>query len=127
NCVRLYGCKSATPFVKDAFHEYVVAGRRDAVNPGQRGTKAAAHYLLDVPAGGECVLRLRLRPETPDMHGPWVDFDKVFRQRIAECEVFFASRLPEKLTEDHRLVVRQAYAGLLWSKQWYGYIVKQWM
>ena len=127
NCSRLYGCKSATPFVKDAFHEYVVAGRREAVNPAQRGTKAGAHYILDVPARGECVLRLRLRPETPDMHGPWVDFDKVFRQRVAECEVFFASRLPEKLTEDHRLVVRQAYAGLLWSKQWYGYIVKQWM
>jgi hypothetical protein len=127
NCARLYGCKSAAPFVKDAFHEYVVAGRREAVNPAQCGTKGAAHYILEIPARSECVLRMRLRPETPDMHGPWVDFDKVFRQRIAECDVFFASRLPEKLTEDHRLVVRQAYAGLLWSKQWYGYIVKQWM
>ena len=127
NNARLYGSANATPFVKDAFHDYVVAGRRDAVNPARRGTKAAAYFTLSIPAGGEAILRLRLRPEVDDMRGPWVDFDKVFRQRIAEADVFYASRLPDKLTADQRLVVRQAYAGLLWSKQWYGYVVKQWM
>ncbi len=127
NNARLYGCANATPFVKDAFHDYIVTGRRDAVNPAHRGTKAAAHFMCNIPAGGEVVLRVRLRPEVDDMHGPWVDFDKVFRQRIAEADVFYASRLPDKLTADQRLVVRQAYAGLLWSKQWYGYVVKQWM
>jgi hypothetical protein len=127
NLQRLYGCANATPFVKDVFHEYVVGGRRDAVNPNGRGTKAAAHYVLTVPAGGEVVLRMRLRPDEEEPYGPWADFDKVFRQRIAEADVFYASRLAETLTDDQRLVVRQAYAGLLWSKQWYGYMVKDWM
>ena len=127
NNERLYGSANATPFVKDAFHDYVISGRRDVVNPAQHGTKAAAHYVLNIPAGGEAVLRFRLRPESEEMHGAWADFDKVFRQRIAEAEVFYASRLPDTLSEDQRLVVRQAYAGLLWSKQWYGYVVKQWM
>ncbi len=127
NCEQLFNSASASPFVKDAFHHFVVAGKRDAVNPAQRGTKAAAHYIVDVPAGSEVVVRVRLRPESEDMCGPWVDFDKVFRQRIAEADVFYASRLPDRLSDDQRLVVRQAYAGLLWSKQWYGYVVKQWM
>ena len=127
NNAQLYGCANASPFVKDAFHDYVIAGKRAAVNPARRGTKAAAHYVFNIPPGEEAVVRVRLRPEGDYMHGAWVDFDKIFRQRIAEADVFYASRRPEKLTDDQRLVVRQAYAGLLWSKQWYGYVVKQWM
>ena len=127
NNERLFGAQNTSAFVKDAFHDFVIHGERDSVNPEGRGTKAAAHYTLKIPAGERAVIRLRLRAESDRMFGPWADFDKVFGQRIAEADVFYASRLPENLTPDQRLVVRQAYAGLLWSKQWYDYVVKTWM
>jgi hypothetical protein len=112
--------------VKDAFHEYVVQGKTDAVNPQRCGTKAAAHYVLLVPAGGEVVLRLRLSPATQTSTG---DFDHVFEQRLCEAEEFYAAHLPnhDTATEEHRRVARQAYAGLLWTKQFYHYVVRDWI
>jgi len=128
NTERLYGTPNASPYVKDAFHEYVVNGRAYAVNPKGEGTKAAAHYRLEIPAGGKVTLRLRLfsedeAPKQPFGHEyPWT-----FEQRLREADAFYASRAPEGLLEDERNVVRQGYAGLLWSKQFFHYVVKDWL
>jgi hypothetical protein len=145
NTRRLFQTDQYTPYVKDAFHEYVIHGRPDAVNPRQVGTKVAAYYLVDIPAGGEIVLRMRLAAEVsssaddgaPARGGPaacgivqgGVDtsFDDVFGQRIREADEFYAGRLSPDLSADARSIVRQAYAGLLWTKQFYHYIVSDWL
>jgi len=128
DAARLYGVKNATPYVKDAFHEYIVRGRQDAVNPGRSGTKAAAVMLLQLAAGEKAVLRLRLAEDDGlDLHPFDREFDLVFEKRIDEAEQFYASRVPEGASESERRVARQAYAGLLWSKQFYCYIQKQWI
>jgi Mannosylglycerate hydrolase MGH1-like glycoside hydrolase domain len=128
NTARLFGAPNGHPFVKDAFHERVVGSRREAVNPAQSGTKAAAWYRLTVPAGGETVVRLRLRAATGAPAPPFGEpFDRVFTQRIEEADAFYAARIPATLSAEERRVVRQADAGLLWSKQFYHYIVKDWL
>ncbi|MGH9942146.1 MAG: MGH1-like glycoside hydrolase domain-containing protein, partial [Pyrinomonadaceae bacterium] len=128
NAERLYGAPNPTPYVKDAFHEYVVRGRSEAVNPARYGTKAAAHYRLDVPAGGETCVRLRLYHEN---EAPTYvfghTFDEVFVQRRRESEEFYDTITPAGLASAERRVMRQAYAGLLWSKQFYNYIVYEWL
>jgi hypothetical protein len=128
NIARVFKGANATPYVKDAFHDYVIGGRLDAVNPLQSGTKAAAHYRLTVPARGEVTIALRLTAQTEATHAPLgADFARVFGQRVAEANDFFASRLPSQLSDDERKIVRQAYAGLLWSKQFYHYAINEWL
>jgi hypothetical protein len=127
NIAKLFRAPNPSPYTKDAFHEFLIRGRGDAVNLKMEGTKAAAHYALDLGPGEERVLELRLRHEEAITHGAWSDFDKIFRQRVAEMDAFYESRLPPNLTEDQARVVRQAYAGLLWSKQYYEYVVKVWL
>ncbi len=129
NRERLYGTPSATPYQKDGFHDYVVGGRADRVNPARVGTKAAAVYRLNVPAGGEVRLRLRLaaiptQEETPP--APFDGFDAVVAARRAEADAFHA-RHTGPLSPDERLVVRQAYAGLLRTQQFYHYDVRAWL
>jgi len=124
NNARLFSSENASPFVKDAFHEFVVHGKTDAVNPQRVGTKAAAHYALEIPAQGEVVLRMRL---TTQSAATFADFENVFAQRIAEADAFYETKIPEGLSADQRNIVRQAYAGLLWSKQFYNYIIKDWL
>jgi len=125
----LYGTPSPTPYVKDAFHAYVVHSEREAVNRAGRGTKAAAHYRGRVGAGENLTIDLRLaamqggRPLTD----PFEDFEAVVRQRRAEADEFYAAVLPAALSEDAKLVTRQAFAGLLWSKQYYHYVVSDWL
>ncbi|MDT7602435.1 MAG: hypothetical protein QOF61_432, partial [Acidobacteriota bacterium] len=128
NAARLFGGQNSSPFVKDAFHEYVINGRREAVNPEATGTKAAAHYRLEIPARGEVSLRLRLfhEDETPP-HILGEDFDETFAQRVKETGDFYDSITPASLPAEERRVVRQAYAGLLWSKQFYYYDVRAWL
>src|ERR1043166_5503083 len=124
NSERIFDVRNRTPFVKDAFHEFVVQGNRSAVNPGQTGTKAAIHYQLEIPAQGEVVLPLRLCREEDLPARPFGrGFDKVFEERIAEGEQFQTERLPARISKEENRVVRQAYAGLLWSKQFYHYVV----
>jgi hypothetical protein len=128
NVARLFGVSNPTPWVKDAFHEAVVHGRRDAVNPAEVGTKAAAHWRLDVPAGGTVVLRARLAaademPARP--FGP--GFDQVMRDRLAEADAFYADLVPPALDPEERHVVRRGYAGLLQTKQFFHYAVKDWL
>jgi hypothetical protein len=124
NVARLFGGANLSLFVKDAFHDYVIHGRRDAVNPALEGTKAAALYRLSIPAGGEATVRLRLSKEKPGSLAS--EFERVFEDRIREADAFYESRVPDGAFEDERSVVRQGYAGLLWSKQFYHYVVRHW-
>jgi hypothetical protein len=128
NTRKLYGTDHWTPYFKDAFHEYLVHGRTEAVNPKRTGTKAAALYRLDLPAGGEAKIRLRLADhELAAGVSLGKEFERVFEQRKQETEEFYAEILPAKLTGEQRRVARQAYAGLLWTKQFYHFIVRDWL
>jgi hypothetical protein len=128
NTLRLYKTENVNRYVKDAFHDYLVGGRRDAVNPASVGTKMAAHYLLALEPGGSTQVRLRLhaasRPLSPSLSSA---FDALFEERIREADAFYATRLSPALSPDERAVARQAYAGLLWNKQFYHYDVKAWL
>jgi hypothetical protein len=128
NAARLYGAPNPSSWVKDAFHEYVVGGRRDAVNPDGVGTKAAAHHRVEVPAGGSTTIRLRLTADT-EVGGPadGPEADAVFAARIREADAFYDDRVPAALDVGERSVVRQGYAGLLWSRQFYHLIMKDWL
>ena len=104
-------------------------GGRPSVNPARTGTKAAAHWVLTVPAGGSVSVRVRLSAGDSagdaDLDGPRVD--ALIAQRRAECEQFYESITPESLDADRRLVMRQALAGMIWSKQYYQYDVERWL
>jgi hypothetical protein len=125
NAERLWGQPNRSPFVKDAFHAAVVSGQADAVNPAKEGTKAAAHYVLDVPAGGSRTVRVRLTGTTAVE--AFADFDQVFTSRIAEADEFYARITPRALDRDTRDIHRQALAGMLWSKQFYYFDLEQWL
>jgi hypothetical protein len=128
NAQRLFGAANASEHVKDGFHEHLIGGRAGAVNPEGIGTKAAFHYRLEVPPGGSAVVRLRLRPEEA-ARGPALgpDFERVFAERICEADEFYEDRIPKELSEEERRVARQAYAGLLWTRQFYHLSVKDWL
>jgi hypothetical protein len=124
---RLFGTPNETPFVKDGINDYVVHGQTGAVNPEQVGSKAAAYYRLTVNAGAEAVLRLRLCRSQP-AGGPFGrPFNDIMAQRLQEADEFYATVTPSTLSDDARRVMRQAFAGLLWSKQFYHYDVRQWL
>ncbi len=128
NLTRLYGVANSFPYVKDAFHEFVVSGRVDAVNPAKTGTKAAAYYILELPAGSEQVINLRLfeKGQSPaNVFGE--EYDHTFRKRIEEADEFYDTINPKSLVEEERKILRQAYSGLLWSKQFYHYSAKDWL
>ena len=125
NYERLWHQPNPTPFVKDAFDSYVVSEQAGAVNPAMTGTKVAAHYTLDVPAGGSKTIRVRLANQRPAK--PFGDFDQIFKQRLGDADEFYERITPSKLTEDQKRVHRQALAGMLWSKQYYYFDVEQWL
>jgi len=114
-------------FVKDGVHDYVIQGDRNAVNPARTGTKASAHHRLTLGAGETAVLRLRLTDRTALDDPLGATFDAVFTRRLAEADEFYAKVTPPSLSEDAANVMRQAFAGLLWSKQYYHYVVKDWL
>jgi len=131
NCERCFGTPSAGPYVKDAFHRFVIDGDNAAVNPAMQGTKAAARYTIDLAAGGSAELRLRFTNEAPSP-GPAAprfddSFPATFNARMREADEFYAQVIPATQSADARAVARQAFAGLLWSKQFYHYIVKEWL
>lgn len=162
NVARLYGAANHSPYVKDAFHDYVIHADRGAVNPRRVGTKAAAHYQRLIEPGAETVLRLRLteipggaggdhagagwRPRPPDLQEPpraphelaaggagapapcssFAAFDAIIAVRRSEADAFYAALLPVA-DDDARRIHRQALAGMIWSKQFYHYIVAQWL
>jgi hypothetical protein len=125
NAAKLWGQPNASPYVKDAFHRYVISGETDAVNPAKTGTKAAAHYVLDVPAGGSKVVHLRLSANAAA--DAFDTFDQVFDDRFADANEFYARITPNNLSEDERRVHRQALAGMLWSKQYYYFDLDRWL
>ncbi|MCJ7442816.1 MAG: hypothetical protein MUO25_14745 [Thermoanaerobaculaceae bacterium] len=126
NAQRLWGQANPTPYVKDAFHRYVISGERDAVNPGKTGTKAAARYILEVPAGGHELVQLRLaKGATGGKFG--AAFKEVLRQRLHDADEFYDRITPRSLGEDERRVHRQALAGMLWSKQYYYFDLDRWL
>ncbi|MBM3976639.1 MAG: glucosidase [Planctomycetes bacterium] len=128
NSERLFGIPNATPYVKDAFHERLIGGRAEAVSPARAGTKAAAHYALELDGGASAVLRLRLcSAEVDDERTFGPGFERLFERRIAEADEFYAARIPGGLAPEQRNVARQAYAGLLWSKQFFHYVVSDWL
>ena len=127
NCARLFDGPNNTPYVKDAFHEYVVHGRTEAVNPARTGTKAAAYYRLTLAAGATATVRLRLTDVGPNGNAFGPSFDAGFSQRRQEADEFSATVVPARLSEDARNVMRQALAGMLWTKQWYHFDVRRWL
>jgi hypothetical protein len=125
NAPRLFGF-GAPGHYKDAFHDYVVEDRRDAVNPARAGTKAAAHHRFDVPAGGSAQVRVRLT-DASSSAAPFADFDALVALRQREADDFYAALPHLPVDAERRAVQRQAFAGLLWSKQFYYYDVPQWL
>src|SRR5688572_13465301 len=125
---RLYSVSTSGGYVKDAFHEYVLYHRSAAISSSHMGTKCAALYLLDVPPGQSVTVRLRLSAEDEAPGAPFgAEFDRVFQQRKRECDEFYETVIPRSLSTEQKNVARQAYAGLLWSKQFYHYVVEDWL
>jgi hypothetical protein len=135
NTQRIFGAPNQSPYVKDGINNYIVHGQVEALNPEKQGTKVAAQYRLSVPAGKCQVLRLRLSDSAPDSFGPtngkaanpFGQFDAIFQNRRQEADEFYAAVIPPSLDADATNVVRQALAGMLWSKQFYYYDVTRWL
>ena len=129
NNERLFGTANASSYVKDAFHEYVIGKKPEAVNPNRVGTKAAIHCVHTIPAGETITIKLRLAAmiEKHPLDAPFADFETTFRQRIDEADEFYNVVFPERLSLEGRSIARQALAGLLWSKQYYHYVITDWL
>jgi hypothetical protein len=131
NTKRLFNVDSHSPYVKDAFYEYLINKKQDVVNPKARGTKVGLHYHLNIKAKSSATIRLRLyrlfdKDKIPDK----LDFkniDEIFEKRINETEEFYSTVINQKLNKDEKNIVRQAYAGLLHTKQFYHYITQDWI
>jgi hypothetical protein len=128
NNERIFGTPNASPYVKDGINNYVVNSRQDAVNPNNTGTKSAAHYVISVPAGADSTIRLRLTDLSPAAIGnPFKSFTQTMRLRQQEADEFYRAITPEKVSADEARVMRQALAGMLWSKQYFGFDVDKWL
>jgi hypothetical protein len=130
NTGRLFGIPNSSEYVKDAFHRFVVENEAAAVNPRQVGTKAAVVKKALVPAGGQIEIRLRLAQQTEPTdphHMLGRDWEQTFARRKAEADEFYESVFPDRADEDARNIMRQAYAGLMWSKQFYHFVVRDWL
>lgn len=136
NSERLFGAPNKTAFVKDGIGEYVINGNTGAVNPAKMGTKASANYRLIVPAGEQVVVQLKLTDKEvagkdaknkKRAASAFADFDSMFDLRKKEADEFYDALAPKHLSDDAKNVQRQAFAGMLWSKQFYHYIVKDWL
>lgn len=125
NNVRLFNTPNNTPYVKDAFDNYLVHNDKSKVNPKKEGTKAAAISLLEVPAEG--VKKIRLRLTAHENQNPFGDFDEICKQRKADADEFYEKLQRPGLTENDKTILRQAFAGALWSKQLYYFDVEQWL
>ncbi|MGB8646204.1 MAG: glucosidase [Anaerolineae bacterium] len=124
NTEQLFGAPNATPYVKDAFHAAVVDGRRERIH-SEHGSKAAAHLHAVVPPGGTFVVQVRLARQAQAQ--PFANFDETLAQRRKEADEFYAAVQSPKLDSDALAVQRQAFAGLLWSKQFYHYDIYRWL
>jgi len=125
NVQRIDGHPSGETYYKDGINEYLVDGKKGTVNPARTGTKAAAHHVLTLQPGESRQIRLRLGPA--GQTAPFADFAQVFARRQQEADEFYAELQHEVADADARLVQRQAYAGMLWSKQFYDYDIPRWL
>jgi Glycosyl hydrolase family 63 C-terminal domain len=154
NYVKLFNYRERVPYTKDAFHEYIIHNNKQAVNPAKLGTRMGAHYSFKVAPGETVTLRLRLTdmeplgsmntdspmgefgagpgererdPSVPQTNDFGAAFEVVFQKRMKEADEFYDQRIPKRLSPDARMVMRQAYSGMLWSKQFYHYDVRTWL
>jgi hypothetical protein len=128
NRARLFGQPNPRPYVKDAFDRYLVHGEAGAVNPAAEGTKAAAHFRVAVPPGQSKRVRVRLDETAPaPERDPFADFDAVLERRRQEADGFYSTVIPSSLGVDEALVMRQAIAGMMWTKQYYQYDLNTWL
>ncbi len=133
NHQRLFGVSNGNPYVKDGINNYVVNGEKSAVNPDKNGTKFAAHYEIAIGPGETKIVKLRLNDSPPSTsyqggREPFgAEFDTIFQKSIAEADEFYHRICPFPISEDARNVQRQAFAGMLWSKQFYNYVVEEWL
>jgi hypothetical protein len=128
NTMRLFGVGNRVPYVKDGINDYIVHGDRKTVNPDREGTKAAAHYKLTIGAGKSEVFRMRLADSGFADKDPFdASFDEIFARRREEADQFYTTVIPQDLSADARNVMRQGFAGMLWSKQFYHYVVGDWL
>ena len=128
NNARLFGGQNASPYVKDGINNYVVQGDKKAINPEMMGTKCAPHYQLNVGAGKTSTVRLRLSNLAPSSIGdPFKSFASIMQTRLAEADEFYKAITPPRVSADEALVMRQALAGMLWSKQFFFFDVDKWL
>lgn len=128
NFKSLFGKENESLYVKDAFHHYIIGRDESAISPTPSGTKAAAHFKFMVPAGKTITIRCRLHALTEDNGCARFDrYEETFHQRIEESNQFYEDVIPTGISDDERLICRQGYAGLLWSKQFFYYVVEDWM
>ena len=127
NTRRLFGTENYSPFVKDGINDNIVHGAKAAVNPEQVGSKAAAHYKMSLGSGETVVIRMRLADSDFKGTNAFAAFDETFALRQREADEFYATAIPQDLSADARNVMRQGFAGMLWSKQFYHYVVKDWL
>jgi Glycosyl hydrolase family 63 C-terminal domain len=128
NTEQLYGIPNKNPYVKDSINNYIIHEQHEAVNSAQVGTKVAAHYHLTLAAGESRMINLRLTRQAPQDLLPFDEsFTGIFTQRIHEADEFYQSIIPADLSEDAKNVQRQAFAGMLWGKQFYFYDIKAWL
>jgi len=128
NNERIFGTPNASPFVKDGINNYVVNGKKDVVNPQGTGTKAAAHYSITVGAGQTAKIRLRLTDLAPTtVSDPFAGFDEIMQSRLKDADEFYQAITPERVSKDEALVMRQALAGMLWSKQYFAFDLHKWL
>jgi len=126
NRQKLLGKPNLTPYVKDAFHEFVVHGKREMVNPKKQGSKAAFHATFKIAPTQPCILTLRLCKKE-NLSSPFEEADVLFRKRKEEADEFYKEYLPVDLTENFARIQRQAFAGLLWNKQFYHFALEEWL
>ena len=137
NAEKVYGGENESAFVKDGINDFIVHKKDAAINPGKTGTKAAAHYIFDIAPQSSETIYLRLKSEPshsagvltlPASSGEFIkECEQVFAERIAEADEFYRSIIPNNLNADAKNVMRQSLAGMLWSKQFYHYVVKSWL
>jgi len=127
NAQRLYGYVNGSALAKDGFHEFVIHNRGDAVSAVNAGTKFAAYYKIDMHPGESKLIRLRLSAKDEAPAEAFSDFDEIFRRRIVEADEFYEGIAPKGCDTEAKKVARQGYAGLLWSKQFYNYVIREWL
>src|SRR6478752_810894 len=128
NCQTVFGTPNPTPYVKDAFHRYLIQGEKEAVSPIPAGTKSAAHLQFLIPPGKSVTVRCRLHAlDETNGYAGFEKFDEVFQQRIAESDAFYDDVIPTGISNNERMICRQGYAGLLWTKQFFYYVIEDWL